>query len=61
MTIPEFTAEASLYTTRTHYKHGAGWADGTGEYPGIPQQAIIPQRLNDHQLKAGGFKSFRRT
>jgi hypothetical protein len=46
MTMPGFTAEASLYNkTSGPYKLGAGWADGTGEYPGIPQQAIIPQRI----------------
>jgi hypothetical protein len=45
MTIPGFTAEASLYTTSGYYKLGAGWADGTREYPGIPQQSIIPQRI----------------
>jgi hypothetical protein len=45
MNMPGFTAESSLYKASGHYKLGVAWADGTGEYPGIPQQAIIPQRI----------------
>ena len=32
-----------------------------GDHTGIENALTIVGRLNDHQLKAGGFKSFRRT
>ncbi len=45
MNIPGFTAEASFYKTRGYYQLAAGWPNVTGGQPGIPQQAIIPQRI----------------
>jgi hypothetical protein len=35
MTIPTFTAEASLYRSRTHYQLTGGWSDGTGQMLGL--------------------------
>jgi type IV secretory pathway TraG/TraD family ATPase VirD4 len=49
---------------KSEYSRSHSTRDGTHETQGISEQGVAlmtANELNDHQLKAGGFKSFRRT